>query len=56
MTCDECGGTGSVPAQGGEPPEVVDNGHVGCLTCSDWREAERQWIEASSHPSYWRNV
>lgn len=31
--CSDCGGTGSVPAAGGEAPEDVDNGYVRCPTC-----------------------
>ena len=32
--CDDCSGTGAVPAGGGEDPEDVDNGYVKCPTCN----------------------
>lgn len=33
QTCSDCNGTGSVPAQGHEPEDEVDNGQVQCPTC-----------------------
>jgi hypothetical protein len=50
-TCPDCGGTGSVPAGGHEPPEDVDDGYVACPTCGGTGEvddaAERAFYEGS---------
>lgn len=32
-SCPDCNGSCAVPALGGEPPELVDNGYVQCPTC-----------------------
>lgn len=43
--CPDCGGTGSVPASGGEPEDEVDNGYKQCPTCGGSGEVHRRGID-----------